>query len=341
MIYLDHAATTPLAPNVMQIMQDAWENWANAGGQYQAAVRNARKLESLRKDVQNLLQTNMNIIFTASSTEANNIVLNSTRLPIITSKFEHPSIKNWPNVSSIGLEEMDCYLQQNGPHFISIIGIQHETGLIHDIQPILALAKKYYCTVHVDASQAKDIAGFMGADFITISSHKLGGPIGVAAFLAKDQIKPMLYGGGQEHGVRPGTVALPLIAGFVEALNFTYQNHELKAHYKKLKHLLKQLLPTQYFLEHFVQAEFVDHITCLILPGPGSELAAFLDMNDIAVGLGSACSSGAMDGITALSNFANPKLNQVNAIRVSFGWNTTEEDVRIFAARLKEYYLLP
>lgn len=336
MIYLDNAATAPLLTSARLAMDEAWQNWANPGATYKMSVKNSDCLHKLRQRMRDILGTSDHVVFTASSSEANNLVLHNARFPILVSKFEHPSVKNIVGSKEIELSDLEGYLKQ-GQHLVSVTAVQHEIGMMLDVKEILRLVKKYHSKLHIDASQAKYMAPFLEADYITLSSHKIGGPVGVAALITRNLVESLIVGGAQEQNMRAGTQAIPLIAGFVAALEEWHEGGYFKDHFKKLKMILRDRVDAKFFLESKVHANFVDYITCLVVPIPGSEVAAFMDLNNIAIGLGSACTAGTLNGIAALKQFG---LIPSHGIRVSFGLQTSEADVETFAEKFNYFIVL-
>ena len=332
-IYLDYAATGPITPRskakMMQVF-DAWAtgDYANAGGLYQSANNSSVYLEQMRNCIKDITGAEF-VIFTSCASEANSMVINYAR-KVITTKYEHPSVKHNPKAIIVAPEEVEQELAKE-PCMLSISGIQHETGLMRDIPQLYKLCKKYHCKLHVDAAQMKEFC-LEHADFLTISSHKLGGPIGIAALISNEQIKPIIFGGQQEENMRAGTQALPLIAGFVEAII------EPKPAFKSLKNIIKAMVKSEYLLETYAPNEkWCDYIMCLISPFPASEIAAFMDLNGICIAIGSACTSGALEEMSMLERFSNIPKSMRNGIRISFGSLTTEDDVVTFCNKFNEF----
>lgn len=330
MIYLDWAATGKLHPCAMQAISNSFEFWANPGGIYSSARKAKAFLESLRMELKTLTNAEY-IIFTSGATEANNMVLSSARGRVLTTNYEHPSIKNFPKAEIIKLDNLKDELKK-GPALVSISYIQHETGLIRDIKHINQLCNKYYAKLHIDAAQAKDISK-IEADYITISSHKIGGPIGIGALITHQPIKPILYGGEQENYMRPGTQPIPLIAGFLAAINNLISNDFYKQHFKELKEIIKKNIAKEFLFETYLEGNWADHIVCLLTEKiPGSEIAAFMDLNSIEIGIGSACTTGALEGMEMLK-----LIGKNNGIRISFGWQTKADEVEKFCIKFNEF----
>lgn len=333
MIYLDNAATSKIHPYALKKMNETWGNWANPSALHKLGKQNYYLLESSRNNIKKILniQKNAELYFTSSATESNNLILNSTNLPILASPFEHPSILNFPNINIIDFEKIEQILQKK-QYLVSLSLVNNETGMIVATKKLRNLVKKYNSQLHIDASQAKNI-NFeeLNCDYLTISSHKLGGPIGIACLISKPLLKPFLYGGGQEFNIRSSTQALPLIIGFESAIKVL----NTQQHYENLYNVLKAELNPKYFFETYVNEEFTKHIICLLTyDKPATEVFAYMDLNNIAISYGSACSSGTLDKLKILNIYKN--IPSKNAIRISFGFDTTISEVQTFIKLFKK-----
>lgn len=359
-IYLDYNSTAPLRPSAKAAMLEAFESWANPSAQHFFGKENAKKLEELRSEFREIfnIPEHVGVIFVNSSTQANNIILHyayNSNFPILTSKSEHSSIykfiekpiekENHENSNKrsgkfeIELADLQKFIEKE-PSFISTILVNHETGMINDLKSIVKLAKKFThkSIVHTDASQCK-IINFkeLGVDFMTISSHKMGGPIGIAALVTHSILDPIFLGGDQEEGINPGTVALPLIAGFIAAAK-ELKNSNYIEKIRELKNLLKNLISREYFLESLISGEeFSDHMACLILPFSASEMLAYMDLNGIAISAGSACTSGILGKMRSLRNLPEAYKYETQALRVSWGLETTQEEIIFFAETFNKF----
>ena len=254
--------------------------------------------------------------------------------------FEHSSIRNHPkSIQCSDLEEEIRKYKNVFPEkkcLISASLIQPETGLVLNVTAIKQLAEKYSCKLHLDASQAKTLdCAKLDADYYTISSHKLGGPVGVAACVSKTLLTPIIYGGSQEHGIKGGTQNTPLIEAFAKAIEINATHDGFKTHFEKLKQQLfeypAKFLETAFLKGSFELPKFYEsfsnHIICILTDSPSSELVAFMDMNNIAIANGSACKQG-QEGIGMLNK---------EAIRISLGWKTCEKDIAQFGEKFKEF----
>ena len=260
-IYLDHAAATPLDPEVFSVMEP-WlkTDFHNPGGLYAGAVKAQKLIESSRSDVAKELDArNQEIIFVDGGTEANNLAIQGsiaawrkdnphTRPHIITSAIEHSSVfelfkhleqncdVDYIPVDSQGLvdiKELKKLINERTV-IISVAYANGETGVIQDIKEIAKTARHYrkhnesiYPYVHTDAVQAANYLSLnvlkLGVDMMTISGSKIYGPKKIAALFVKTgtKINPLIFGGEQEFALRPGTENVPYIAGFAKALEIS------------------------------------------------------------------------------------------------------------------------
>jgi cysteine desulfurase len=214
---------------------------------------------------------------------------------------------------------------------VSVMLANNETGAIQPIREIAALAASHGSLVHTDAVQALGKInvnfGLLGVDFLSVSAHKLGGPQGCGALIVRDGValEPLINGGAQESRRRAGTENIAAIAGFASALG------EKTNRISVLRDLLEsQLEPSVIFS---ADVERLPNTTCFAVPCLLAEtLVMAFDLEGIAVSSGSACSSGKVSKSHVLTAMGVPPETAAGAIRVSLGWNTTEEDIANFIA---------
>lgn len=351
MIYLDYNATAPLHPEVKAAMDEVAGLPLNPSSIH-GAGRAARKfVEDSRRAILKSINGEA-LVFCSSATEANNLVLNQADKYII-SAVEHDSIFKTAtdaiiisvNKSGIiDLEELERKLSELAqPVLVSIILANNETGIIQPIKAAAKIVHKYKCQIHCDAVQAfgridinfKDLE----VDFMTISSHKLGGPLGSAALVHKAniEIKPSLMGGGQEKNKHPGTENVVAIHGFgYTATNLNkFVSRETSNNQLYVEQKLKQL--GQDIVIHGYLAPRLPNTTYISMPfiESSTQLIHF-DTNNICVSSGSACSSGKVTVSRILKAMQAPLAE--NAIRISTGWQTTREDIDQFIKAWAELY---
>lgn len=353
MIYLDHAATTPMLDSARQAMLE-WmqpEKIGNPGSVHQNGKEARKAVEIAREQVAHLIGAKPEeIIFTSGATESN-ALYRRLWVPIATSAAEHssnhrPSEKTIP-VNQAGLVEektLDEFLtNDNEIEVVSAILVNNETGAVNTSSRLAWIAHRHGVLFHTDAAQALGYLNIdvhvCGIDLMTIASHKLGGPMGIGALYVrkdlKDEISPMLYGGHQEFGLRPGTENVPAIVGFGEvAAAATMDADERSDHagklYRAFVGALQANMDRPFFFngERGKNANFVENIMSIHIPGiQGESLILMLDTRDICVSAGSACNADSKTVSKTLLAMGLDETEAAQTIRVSTGFNTTEEEV--------------
>ena len=355
MIYFDHNSTAIIDKRVSKLMVEFLQNISafNPSSTHSMGRKARSLLETARRQIAkalnfDLFKDNYRVLFTSCGTEANAIILNSFK-QIFCSSSEHVSILNGVNnlnlipVDHNGLIILDALenILKNikGEFLVSVMLANNETGVINDIKAISKLVKQYQGYLHCDASQAFgkiaiDIKS-LGADFLTISSHKCGGPQGIASLIyhANVNLTPLMIGGKQEHGLRPGTENVLAAVGFGLAAELA---NDRVAKFKEIEHLRDYL---EQNLEEFTAKPLVVARTALRLPNtsairmPGvkteQQLIEF-DLNGFMVSAGSACSSGriATSHVLKAMGFEDDFAGQV--IRVSLGPENTKNEIDAF-----------
>jgi len=347
-IYLDHNATTAAKPAVLDAVTAALPAVGNASSVHSHGRAVRATVESARAEVAKLVGApdTKGVIFTSGATEANNMVLK--KFPpekILTSSIEHPSViesaplaKRLPvNADGeIDLNALPDLLEDVA--LVSVMLVNNETGVIQPISDMARMAHAKGALVHVDAVQAAgripvDMAG-LGADYITLSAHKMGGTTGAGAVIAAPKAPPvkLIYGGGQERRQRAGTENAPAIIGFGVAAK---KAREDMRDYQKLARLRDKI---EFALQKIPDIHFygngamrVANTTCFSLKGvPADTQLMALDLAGISVSSGSACSSGSVKPSHVLEAMhVAPEIANC-ALRVSLGWNTTEAEIDRF-----------
>ncbi len=350
-IYLDYNATAPIRPEAKAAMLECMEYPSNASSVHQYGQATKKIIEHARQNVANLIgATAEQIIFNSGATEANNTILKHfTGERILVSAIEHPSvIEVAPNADVIpvtpegiiDLNALEGLLKQKPPPaLVSIMMVNNETGAIQPIKEAVRLSKKYACLFHCDATQAAGKIPLnmyeLGIDFLTLSSHKLGGPQGVGALaIGICGVTPaLLHGGGQEKHLRAGTENVAGIAGFGASAEQAGKRLES---YQRLEifrdqietHLLKTNPDT---IIHAHGAPRICSATMFSTPDASSEtLMMALDLEGIAVSNGSACSSGTVRANYVLQAMGITNEKASSALRISLGWDTKRTDIEHF-----------
>ncbi|OJW46270.1 MAG: hypothetical protein BGO67_08620 [Alphaproteobacteria bacterium 41-28] len=354
MIYLDYNASVPLRPCAQKAVIEALNWQGNASSVHQVGRKLRSLIDGARK---NILQDvgAERLVFTSGGTEANALALSGLgSIPIVASTIEHDSVlKSAPNAhhipvteeGSIDLEILEKILSSfDKPGLLSLMFVNNETGVIQPLLEATRLAQFKGWKVHTDASQAPGHIPFsfknLGVDMMTISAHKCGGPIGIGALLLKSDVhlKPLIPGGGQEYGMRSGTLSASLILGFAAALHEALKEEpRVSKRLHKFQQKIEGALPEA--IVYGKKGSRVGHVLSLGMPGVPAELQLIaFDLNKIAVSAGSACSSGKMKNSHVLTAMGVSPEEAQCAIRVSMGWKTQEDEVDAFIQTWKNIH---
>jgi len=352
--YLDYNATAPIRPEALDAMTAALTQPGNASSVHGPGRRARRLVEEARTKVAALAGADPAwVTFTSGGTEANNLALGG--LPcqrILVSAGEHDSVlqaapdaERLPLTADglIDLDALSAALEGTPENtLVSVMLANNETGVIQPVEAVVALARDAGAWVHCDAVQAAgkiplDMAA-LGVDLMTLSAHKLGGPPGVGALLARPELplQPQQLGGGQERRRRAGTENLPGIAGFgaaaetaLEELSTLERLVELR---DKFEREIKVIAPViKVFGEHVSR---LPNTSCVAVAGLAAETQLMaLDLAGVAVSSGAACSSGKVQPSHVLTAMGASAQEAASAIRVSLGWNSRAADIdRLLAA---------
>ncbi len=354
-IYLDWNATTPPLPSVLEAMDRAGRDaWGNPSSVHAVGSRARKLVEDARDAVARLCRRHAReVVFTSGGTEANNLALGwvtGAGALLITSRLEHPSIAkvaerlgargvavHWLGVGPEGRVdpgEVDAVLAQRGAGGRVLVAVQaanHETGVVQPVAEIIGTAHSRGARVHVDAAQAvgkMDCEAWRDADTIAIAAHKIRGPKGVGALIASacDGLEPLMAGGGQEYGIRPGTVSGTLAAGFGVAADWAI---DAPVRYGGVRTLRDRLEAGLLALGGRVNgtAPRLPHVLSVSFEGRrGDEIVAGLDQEGVCVSSGSACSSGAAERSPVIDAMLGAG-RASGAVRASLGDATTLEEV--------------
>ncbi len=351
-IYLDYNATAPIRPEVADAVNHAMKQPHNASSVHRFGQEGRKLVEDARIKVAALVNAPpAQVIFNSGATEGNNTVLQHFKGErVLVSAIEHPSIlEAAPNAEQIpvtkdglvDLGALEKLLQaEPKPALVSMMMVNNETGAIQPIRNVSNLCKKYGALVHCDGVQAAgkipiDITE-LGADFLTLSSHKIGGPQGVGALvLGLCGITPtLLSGGGQEKSARAGTENVAGIAGFGAAAELAVKDLPGYQKLESLRSRLESKLPKGTII-HSSDSPRVAGTSMFSLPGDSSEtLLMALDLEGIAISNGSACSSGTIKPSHILQAMGVSDKETASVLRVSMGWDTKEADIDGFLKAL-------
>lgn len=369
-VYLDNAATTPMLPEVIEVIQQSMQtNFGNPSSIHQHGRKAKAAVETARKSIaKHFNVSSSEIIFTAGGTEADNLILFNAVLNlgverIITSKIEHHAVLNtvqfleekhnlvvdYVKVNEEGAVSMeslgDLLNKSKKKTLVSLMYVNNEIGNLLSIEEVVALCKEHEAYFHSDTVQAighYDIdLQKTQIDFITASAHKFHGPkgVGFAYFKKGIGILPMLHGGEQEKGARSSTENVHSIVGMEKALTIAFENLQkdkkyifgLKEYFtKKIKEVIPNIR---------VNGESIEKTSYTIVniqfPLEDKMLLFNLDLSGIAVSGGSACQSGSSKGSHVLRELLSEKEERNASVRFSFSKLNTIEEIDYSLNQLK------
>jgi len=377
-IYLDHAATTPMLPEAIEVMTEELAQLGNPSSLHNAGRRARRVVEESREQIAEVMNARPSeVIFTSGGTEADNLAVKGlywarraadpARRRILVTSVEHHAVLDsvqWlsrhedaePVLLDVDDEGMlrpaalHAAIEQNPGQvaLVSVMWVNNEVGSVLPIPGLAEVAHDYGIVFHSDGVQAAaqlpvDFTG-SGVDALTITGHKLGGPIGVGALLLRRGIEPVpvLHGGGQERDVRSGTLDAPAIRAFATAVIISAERREAEA--KRLTVLRDDLI-----------RQILDVVPDAVLNGPppgpdrlpgnahfsfpgceGDALLMLLDAKGIACSTGSACTAGVAQPSHVLLAMGADEDRARGSLRFSLGHTSTQEDVDAVAAAIGE-----
>jgi cysteine desulfurase len=371
-IYLDHNATTPILPAVVEAMRASYEEpHLNPSSQHEFGRRARRALEAARQRIGELLGAKMTgmdadqIIFTSGGTEANNLAvlgllthepaeesLATSQQHLIVSAMEHPSItalvdelqrRGW-HVDRLGVDsrgviraaDLRRLLRRDTRLVAAMLG-QNETGVLQPVAALSAICAQHGTPLHTDAAQVvgKLPVEFraLGAATLSVAAHKFHGPLGIGALVVRHGItlRPQLYGGFQQAGLRPGTEPVALAVGMCRALELWHaEQHERVARLRSLRdHFERDILagwPAAVVIGR--EAERLPHTSHIAFVGIDRQaLFLALDQANVACSTGSACASGSSEMSPVLMAMGCEPAIAASALRFSFGATTTASEV--------------
>lgn len=361
-IYLDHAATTPVHPEVLSTMVKVMEAEYGNPSSIHHFGREARKiLDDTRHALAVSIGTKANnIIFTSGGTEADNLAIigyaENNRAKgnhIITSQIEHHAVlHSCEELEKRGFEVTYLPVDENGrvsentvlqalredTILVTIMQGNNEVGTIQPIKEIGALLSGHQAVFHTDAVQAYGIEKLnvdeLQVDLLSVSAHKINGPKGMGFLYIRDGIKlaRQLFGGEQERKRRAGTENVAAIAGFRKAVELSSREIDSKrTAYNEFRNIFINKLETSgiSFHQNGLLENSLPHILNLSFPGTNVEaMLVNLDLAGVAASSGSACTAGSIDPSHVLvAMFGKESDRLTNSIRFSFGLNNTREQV--------------
>lgn len=377
-IYLDHAATTPMVPEAIAVMAEELARTGNASSLHASGRAARRTVEEARELIAERFGARPSeIVFCSGGTEANNLAIKGlywsrlaqdpARNRIVFSSIEHHALLDpvtWlakhegaevdmtpvDGAGRILVDELRAGVVAD-PSRVSVITTMwanNEMGTVQPVAEVVDIARAYDIPVHSDAVQA---AGYLPLDFtasgldaMTITAHKLGGPVGVGALLIRREIEatPLLHGGGQERDLRSGTIGVALIAAFAKAVDVTVGRQAATG--ERIERLRQRLIDG---ILHVVPDAIIngdprpgpDHrlpnIAHVTFPGcEGDAMLMLLDAQGIECSTGSACDAGVPQPSHVLLAMGYDDVAARGSLRFSLGHTSTEADVDALIAAL-------
>ncbi len=358
-LYLDHNATSPLKPEARAAMHEVLDLPLNASSVHGEGRAARARLDAARASVAALAGARAEqVLFTSGATEANNWVLRGhAGWRVVVSSIEHssvleaaPSAERFPVTGdgTADLAALDALLTlATGPALVSLMLVNNESGVIQPVAEAARIVHRHGGRLHVDAVQGAGKlaleAEALGADFLTLSAHKIGGPQGIGALVMTGlaDLPPWSFGGRQENRRRAGTENIAGAAGFGVAAALATCPGEENARLEGLRDQLQRelLAIAPQLVVAGLDAPRVGSTLLFALPGlPAETQVIALDVDGIAVSAGAACSSGKVEPSHVLSAMGYDETVSRCAIRVSLGWNSTEADVARFVASWQKLY---
>jgi cysteine desulfurase len=360
-IYLDHNATTPIAPRVFEKMVPFFqESWANPSSPYRFGSKARAAVEQARKRVADCVGCRSSeLVFCSSGTESDNLALRGVARAlrskgnhIVTSTIEHHAVLHtckalekdgfavsYAPVTTDGVTDVAALagLLRENTILVSVMHANNETGVVQPVKEIAALAHRRGIVFHSDSVQSAGKLGGslaeLGADLLTFSAHKFYGPKGAAVLYVRDgtPIAPATTGGAQEHGLRAGTENVAAIVGLAEAMALAFESTDGEARREAA-------------LRNRLEREIVSAISGVRLNGArvprvpntsslsfdridGESIVLGLDVLGICVSTGSACSTGEPEPSHVLRAMGLTAQEAQGTIRVSLGRETREQDI--------------
>jgi len=356
-IYLDWNATTPPHPDVLAAMERAGQvAWANPASVHALGRRARALVEDTREKIAEICAVHpRDVLLTSGGTEANNLAL-SRAAGIALSRLEHPSLTRvaeeatlrglpveWVSVPSSGRIDPEGYriaLTRLPRGSIAVLmAANHETGVLQPLEQVALIAHELGATLHVDAVQALGKLApetWRFADSLALAAHKIRGPKGIGAFAFRGAHapRPVLVGGSQERGLRPGTVDPIAAAGFLAALEHAADGPTRYRALAPLRDDLERALGDVAEINGVSEAR-LPHVSNLSFRGSsGDELVAALDLLGVCVSSGSACSAGTTEPSAIITAMWGRERARA-AVRVSLGETTSPAQIQTAAAAFR------
>jgi len=369
LVYLDHAATTPMRPEALEAMSVQLRRTGNASSLHGSGRAARRVVEESRERIAAVLGARPGeVVFTSGGTEADNLAVKGIywarrdedplRRRVLTTEVEHHAVLDpleWleeregavgeclgvDHAGRIDLEQLrDSVEREPGSvALVTVMWANNEVGTVQPVEEVVALAHAHGIPVHTDAVQAVGAVpldfGGSGADALTLTAHKLGGPYGVGALVVRRDLAPtpLLHGGGQERRIRSGTIDVPAIVGFAVAVEHAVKQQadhaaRVSALRDELVRRVLEIVPDARV--NGAEAERLPGHAHLTFPGcDGDSLLMLLDHRGIECSTGSACSAGVPQPSHVLLAMGRDHAEARSSLRFTVGRTNTAADIDV------------
>ncbi|PQA88982.1 cysteine desulfurase family protein [Hyphococcus luteus] len=367
--YLDHNATAPIRPEVIDIVAETMRHDGNALSVHEEGRRAHKILEDAREQVRALVNAPMNgVIFTSGGTESIHYALHGAVKPhnikrFFVSALEHTAVPS--NAETTGAEietipalpsgivDLDWLKERlknydaarDGGFMVCLMFANNETGVIQPVYEAAAIAHEAGGLLFCDAAQAvgKVPVNFVmsGADMMSFTGHKFGGPVGVGALVAGPNLplEPQMRGGGHESNRRAGTHNVAGVAGLGKACELAKDSLARAKDIAAMRDAMQKAAVEAGAKIWGAKSERLPGTLCLSAPGfPGATQLMNMDLSGIAISAGSACSSGKTKPSHVLLAMGAGEDEATSAIRASLGWNSTQDDADAFIREWPKAY---
>lgn len=374
-VFLDHAATSPLRAEALAALTLALAQLGNPSSTHSHGQATREILEQARDQIALAVGCNRSeVVFCSGGTEANNLAIKglwwsrkaATRKLIISSSLEHKALLDpieWLVANegaellevpiangNVDLLALEAILNEREAEvaLISLMMVNNETGVLTDMGKVVKLAKRFDIPVHSDAIAALGRVPInftrSGLTAMSISGHKVGAPIGIGALIVRRDAKPtsLIHGGGQERGLRSGTMNFSLASAFAAAAQKAVEQMpatqwRLKQLRDRIENEVTSAIPSA--IVTVGDARRVEHNAHFIFPGVNNDSLLFLlDQQGVSVSAGSACQAGVLGPSHVLIGMGYSEREAASCLRVTLGHTSTEQDAQAFITALLSAY---
>jgi cysteine desulfurase len=358
-LYLDYNATAKIRPEVINALGQSMAQVGNASSVHGAGREARKSVENARRHVASLVGAAPDqVVFTSGGTEADNQVMQMCDpARTFVSAIEHPAILDaCPGAQRvpvrtdgvIDLNALETMLADaDAPQLVALMLANNETGVLQPVADAAKITHRFGALLHCDAVQAVgkipvDFAA-LGADTMAMTGHKFGGPQGIGALIVKspDTVECLMRGGGQERGLRGGTESVAHIVALGVAAEIALERMDGYAALADIRDRMEaRLLQSTPGMQVFGgAAPRLPNTSKLMMPGVTSETQVMsFDLAGIEVSAGSACSAGRIEPPYVLTAMNVPDSEALCALRVSLGWDTSEDDIDRFVAEWAQIF---